>query len=106
MGVNPGGLIFDYLLLSRDVESRDFPRKLDEWKEVKLSTISAVEVSSAKERLAKESKESRRVDDPVVKLKEHSYQAGLWDADTMALHQYTEGITTRDRSLSTVEFGQ
>jgi len=62
------------------------------WKEVKLSTISAVEVSPAEERLAEESEGNRRVDDPLVKLKDHSYQAGLWDADTMALYQYTEGL--------------
>jgi hypothetical protein len=62
------------------------------WKEVKLTTISEVEVRPAKERPAKESGASRRADDPVVKLKGHSYQAGLWDADTMALHQYTAGL--------------
>ncbi len=62
------------------------------WKEVKLTTISEVEVSPAEERPAKAGRASRRADDPVVKLKGHSYQAGLWDADTMALHQYTEGL--------------
>jgi hypothetical protein len=62
------------------------------WKEVKLSTISEVELRPAEERAAKERGASRRAEDPVVKLKGHSYQAGLWDADTMALHQYTEGL--------------
>ncbi|MGB3906324.1 MAG: hypothetical protein WBB22_15550, partial [Anaerolineae bacterium] len=62
------------------------------WKEVKLTTISEVEVRPAEERPAKAGRASRRADDPVVKLKGHSYQAGLWDADTMALHQYTEGL--------------
>lgn len=62
------------------------------WKEVKLTTISEVEVRPAEERPAKESGASRRAEDPLVKLKGHSYQAGLWDADTMALHQYTEGL--------------
>jgi hypothetical protein len=62
------------------------------WKEVKLTTISEVEVRLAAERPAKESGASRRAEDLLVKLKGHSYQAGLWDADTMALHQYTEGL--------------
>jgi hypothetical protein len=62
------------------------------WKEVKLTTISAVEVRPAEERPAKESGASRRAEDLLVKLTGHSYQAGLWDADTMALHQYTEGL--------------
>jgi hypothetical protein len=62
------------------------------WKEVKLTTISAVEVRPAVERPEKEGVASRRAEDPLVKLKEHSYQAGVWDADTMALHQYAEGL--------------
>jgi hypothetical protein len=28
----------------------------------------------------------------LVTLTRHSYQVGLWDADTMALHQYAEGL--------------
>jgi hypothetical protein len=62
------------------------------WKEVKLTTVSAVEVRPAVERPEKEGATSRRAEDPLVKLKEHSYQAGVWDADTMALHQYAEGL--------------
>ena len=62
------------------------------WKEVKLTTISEVEVRPAAERPAKEDGVSRRAEDPLLKLKGHSYQAGLWDADTMALHQYAEGL--------------
>jgi hypothetical protein len=62
------------------------------WKEVKLTTISEVEVGPAAERPAKEGAVSRRGEDPFVKLKGHSYQGGLWDADTMALHQYAEGL--------------
>lgn len=64
----------------------------ERWKEVKLTAISEVEVRPAEERPAKESGTRRRAEDPLVKLKGHSYQAGLWDADTMALHQYTEGL--------------
>ena len=62
------------------------------WKEAKLTTISAVEVKPARERLEKEDGTSRRAEDPLVKLNGHSYEAGLWDADTMALHQYAEGL--------------
>jgi hypothetical protein len=62
------------------------------WKEVKLVAVSEVEVRPAKERAAAEKEASRRSQDPVVKLKRHSYQAGLWGADEMARHQYAEGI--------------
>ena len=62
------------------------------WKEVKMTVISEVEVQAAGERAVQASRPSRRKGDPLVKLTGHSYQAGLWDADTMALHQYTEGL--------------
>ena len=62
------------------------------WKEVKMTAISEVEVQAAGERAVQASQPSRREGDPLVKLTRHSYQAGLWDADTMALHQYTEGL--------------
>jgi hypothetical protein len=64
----------------------------ERWKEVKLMTVSEVEVRPETERAERKSGASRRSADPLVTLKGHSYQAGLWDADTMALHQYTEGI--------------
>lgn len=64
----------------------------ERWKEVKLTTISEVEVRPAEERPTQEGGSSRRTGDPVVRLKGHSYQAGLWDADTMALYQYAEGL--------------
>jgi hypothetical protein len=64
----------------------------ERWKEVKLTTVSEVEVRPAVERPTKEDGASRRAEDPLVKLKGHSYQAGVWDADTMALHQYAEGL--------------
>lgn len=78
------------------------------WKEVKLTTISEVEVRPAAERPEKEEGTSRRAADPWVKLKAHSYQAGLWDADTMALHQYAKGLRRgidRCRRLSSVNDG-
>ncbi len=62
------------------------------WKEVKVTAISEVVVKTAGERTAKEGRPSRRDEDPLVELIRHSYQAGLWDADTMCLHQYAEGL--------------
>jgi hypothetical protein len=60
------------------------------WKEVKLSAISAVYLDTERPRSPRHGQpadESRP-----VHLTRHSYQAGLWDADTMALHQYAEGV--------------
>jgi hypothetical protein len=61
------------------------------WKEVKLTAISEVTVQTTNTR-ALGDRGSRREPDPMVRLKRHSYQAGLWDADTMALYQYSEGL--------------
>jgi hypothetical protein len=60
------------------------------WKEVKLVAISAVRPKPAAAQTP--ARPSRRDGDPRVELWGHSYQAGLWDADTMALHQYAEGL--------------
>jgi hypothetical protein len=49
------------------------------WKEVKLTVISRCELTEV-------GQEQR------VRLSGHSCQAGLWDADTMARHQYLEGV--------------
>ena len=54
------------------------------WKEVKTTVISAVSVKGAGERAVEAERPSRRVQDPWVPLSRHSYQAGLWDADTNA----------------------
>jgi hypothetical protein len=51
------------------------------WKEVKLSVISQVE-----------RKPDERNGEIRVLLKNHSYQAGLWEADEMGQHQYLEGL--------------
>jgi len=78
------------------------------WKEVKLTVISEVEVRPAEERPSQESDASRRAGDRLVTLREHSYQVGLWDADTMALHQYAEGLRRgidRCQRLSSVNDG-
>ena len=60
------------------------------WKEVKVVAISEVQTQPASARSA--AQPSRRDTDPLVTLTRHSYQAGLWDADTMAEHQYAEGL--------------
>jgi hypothetical protein len=62
------------------------------WKEVKMVAISRVTVKEAGERAAKRGRPSRREQDPLVELSAHSYQAGLWDAETLGAHQYTEGL--------------
>jgi hypothetical protein len=62
------------------------------WKEVKLTAISEVHVKVAEESSVSTPFPSRRAQDPQVELTHHSYQAGLWDADTMAWHQYAEGL--------------
>jgi len=60
------------------------------WKEVKVVAISAVRAQPVSARSS--AQPSRRDADPLVTLSQHSYQAGLWDADTMALYQYAEGL--------------
>jgi hypothetical protein len=63
------------------------------WKEVKVVAVSEVQVQPPAARQPE--RPSRRDDDPLVELTRHSYQAGLWDADTMALYQYAEGLRRR-----------
>jgi hypothetical protein len=62
------------------------------WKEVKLTAISEVQVTPPEVSAASVTLPGRRAQDPQVNLRRHSYQAGVWDADTMAKHQYTEGL--------------
>jgi hypothetical protein len=61
------------------------------WKEVKLTTISAVQQCDARGSGDGQSGRGREAR-AHVHLTRHSYQAGLWDADTMAEQQYTEGV--------------
>ena len=58
------------------------------WKEVKLCVISAVTQKQAPN-------STHETQLPELILKQHSYQAGLWDADTMGQHQYLEGSRRR-----------
>jgi hypothetical protein len=79
--------------------------RTESWKEVKLAAISAVTVKPVGERGVDQARPSRRDVDPGVRLSQHSYQAGLWDADMMALHQYAEGLRRgldRSERLSSV----
>jgi hypothetical protein len=74
----------------------------EDWKEVKISVISRVEVQapdpkrkSSTRRDPASSQPSRRQEDLLVRLSEHSYCAGLWDADELGRHQYAEGLRRR-----------
>jgi hypothetical protein len=72
------------------------------WKEVKIGAISRVEVQppGVEETEASQqtrtgptpSRASRREEDPQVHLSDHSYCAGLWDADELGRHLYAEGL--------------
>lgn len=75
---------------------------------MKLTAVSEVTVGAARERAVGGSRPSHREEDPLVRLSRHSYQAGLWDADTMGRHQYAEGLrrgVDRCQRLSSVNDG-
>ena len=62
------------------------------WKEAKLVVISSVRPKTASER--SEVNGSRRYApwEPQMMIEQHSYQAGLWEADTAGQHQYVEAL--------------
>jgi hypothetical protein len=60
------------------------------WKEIKGAAISQVEVLPPAPR--RKGEKHRRDEEPIVKLTQHSYVAGLWDADEFAKFQYAEGL--------------
>jgi hypothetical protein len=62
------------------------------WKEIKLAAVSEVQVAPLGHQAPAQGQSNRREQDPQVRLSRHSYQAGLWEADTMAQHQYAEGL--------------
>jgi len=72
------------------------------WKEVKIGAISQVEVQPPGVEQADESQQtrtdaslpraSRRAGEPQAHLSEHSYCAGVWDADELGRHLYAEGL--------------
>lgn len=63
------------------------------WKEVKVVAFSQVESLPPHhpDRRAKQ-REGLRGEQAVVRLHQHSYCAGLWDADTFGRYQYAEGL--------------
>jgi hypothetical protein len=72
------------------------------WKEVKIGAVSQVEVqppaaggegsSQQMRSAAVNCRSSRRDKDPQVQLSDHSYCAGVWDADELGQHLYAEGL--------------
>jgi len=63
------------------------------WKEVKMGTFSQVEVLEPRdERRRRAQREGKRKHEDVVRLSDHSYCAGVWDADTFGAYQYAEGL--------------
>ena len=75
------------------------------WKEVKVVALSAVQ-DATRQRPVGHSSPAGGTPTPLVALTQHSYQAGLWDADTMAEHQYAEGLPARPGLLPQTQFGQ
>lgn len=69
------------------------------WKEAKMAAISRVQVLAPKGTRPGE-RPGRRDFDPRVVLDQHSYIAGVWDADEFGRYQYAEGLR---RGLDTVE---
>lgn len=69
------------------------------WKEAKMAAVSHVQVLAPKGTRPGE-RIGRRHFDPQVKLDQHSYVAGVWDADEFGPYQYAEGLR---RGLDTVE---
>ena len=61
------------------------------WKEVKVVTISAVRPKKESEKGSHPDGRRYQPYEPQMMLANHSYQAGLWNADQMAPYQYLEG---------------
>lgn len=62
------------------------------WKEVKLTTVSEIEVKPAQDREQLSNHSHQGEQDPLVHLGRHSYQVRLWKADEMEQYQYLEGL--------------
>jgi hypothetical protein len=63
------------------------------WKEVKIAAFSQVEVLPPHHPdRRKAQREAGAGQTDVVRLSQHSYCAGLWDADTFGPYQYAEGL--------------
>jgi len=69
------------------------PIREEGWKEVKMATFSQVELlEPTDERRRRAQREGKRRQEDVVGLSDHSYCAGVWDADTFGAYQYAEGL--------------
>jgi hypothetical protein len=78
------------------------------WKEVKLTTVSAVEVKPGQHQEQPANNANQREQVPVIHLSRHSYQVRLWQADEMKQYQYLEGLRRgldRCEPLSSVNDG-
>jgi hypothetical protein len=62
------------------------------WKEVKLTTVSGVEVKPTQDQEQPSHRSDPGEQDPVIHLGRHSYQVRLWNADEMEQYQYLEGM--------------
>lgn len=62
------------------------------WKEAKLVTVSSVRPKRETEKGGHPDGRRYAPYEPQMMLENHSYQAGLWDADEMGQHQYLEGM--------------
>lgn len=75
------------------------------WKEIKMSAISAVSVRQAMAAAAAQGEKARRAEESRVVLSQHSYVAGLREADDFLKYQYAEGLRRgldRVQNLSSV----
>lgn len=62
------------------------------WKEVKMTVISAVRPKTAAELVPPTDSRRYAPYEPQMMIENHSYQAGLWDADTAGQYQYVEAL--------------
>jgi hypothetical protein len=62
------------------------------WKEVKLIAISSVRPKTDRERSAVKGNHRYAPWEPQMMLEQHSYQAGLWEADTAGQHALRRGV--------------
>lgn len=62
------------------------------WKEVKMTVISAVRPKHTSEMTDPKTSQRYAPYEPQMMLEDHSYQVGLWDADTAGQHQYLEAV--------------
>jgi len=62
------------------------------WKEVKLTVVSSVRPKTETELTPPTDSRRYAPYEPQLMIEDHSYQAGLWDANTAGRHQYAEAL--------------